>query len=283
MSQDSPLRMQCMEVWGGNQAVERSVETAGLRIWVYSQPYGKARSGGDVHYLSSCASGRITRMLLADVSGHGETVSQVAVALRDLMRQNVNYINQGRFVQAMNQQFTDFSADDLFATALVSTFFAPTQSFSLCNAGHPVPLLFRSRATEWSELNRDCGEANRFTDTPFGIREEATYGQLELKLQTGDMVLSFSDAVTESEDGNGRQIGSTGILRLARELELTKPDLVIPALVKRLTSLADGNLQQDDATLLLIQATGGGPSLKNNLLSPFRLLGPVVDRTKLDY
>ena len=41
------------------------------------------------------------------------------------------------------------------------------------------------------------------------------YGQLEVKLRTGDMVLSFSDAVTESEDGNGRQLGSAGILRLA--------------------------------------------------------------------
>ena len=95
MKQDNPTRMQCMEVWGGNQSVERSVETAGLKIWVYSRPYGKAHSGGDVHYLSSCASGRITRMLLADVSGHGESVSQIAVALRDLMRQNVNYIRAG--------------------------------------------------------------------------------------------------------------------------------------------------------------------------------------------
>ena len=82
---------------GWNQAVERSVETAGLKIWVYSRPYGKAHRGGDVHYLSSCESGRVTRMLLADVSGHGESVSQVAVALRDLMRQNVNYIKQARF------------------------------------------------------------------------------------------------------------------------------------------------------------------------------------------
>ena len=269
-----------MEVWGGNQSVERSVETAGLKIWVYSRPYGKAHSGGDVHYLSSCASGRITRMLLADVSGHGESVSQIAVALRDLMRQNVNYIKQARFVQAMNQQFTEFGEHDLFATALVSTFFAPSQSFSLCNAGHPVPLLFRNDKSEWSELSSNCDEAEH-TNTPFGIIEQASYGQLEIKLRTGDMVLSFSDAVTESEDGNGRQLGSAGILRLARDLQVTTPELVIPTLVDRLTSLADGNLHQDDATMLLIQATGAGPTLKNNLLAPFRLFGSVADKTKL--
>ena len=116
---------------------------------------------------------------------------------------------------------------------------------------------------------------------PFGITQEASYGELGIKLRTGDMVLSFSDAVTESEESNGRQLGSAGILRLARELELTTPELVIPTLVERLTSLADGNLQQDDATMLLIQATGGGATLKNNLLAPFRLFGPVADKTKL--
>ena len=180
----------------------------------------------------------------------------------------------------MNQQFIEFGEHDLFATALVSTFFAPSQSFSLCNAGHPVPLLFRSDKSEWSELSSDCDETEH-ANTPFGIIEKASYGQLEIKLRTGDMVLSFSDAVTESEDGNGRQLGSAGILRLAHDLQLTTPELVIPTLVDRLTSLADGNLHQDDATMLLIQATGAGPTLKNNLLAPFRLFGSVADKTKL--
>ena len=123
MNHNDAERMECMEVWGGNQCVDRSFQTPGLKVWVYSRPFGQAVGGGDVYYLSSCASGRITRMLLADVSGHGEMVSQMAVALRDLMRPNVNYIRQTRFVQAMNQQFSEFSEQGGFATALASTFF----------------------------------------------------------------------------------------------------------------------------------------------------------------
>ena len=84
MHKTNPESMKCMEVWGGHQAVDQSLQMPGLKVWVYSRPYGKAIGGGDVYYLSFCASGRITRMLLADVSGHGETVSQVAVGLRDL-------------------------------------------------------------------------------------------------------------------------------------------------------------------------------------------------------
>ena len=63
--------MQCMEVWGGNQTADSGVIMAGLDAWVYSKPFGGADGGGDVYYVSSCATGRITRLLVADVSGHG--------------------------------------------------------------------------------------------------------------------------------------------------------------------------------------------------------------------
>ena len=70
--------MQCMEIWGGNQMVDNHVVMPGLDAWVYSRPYGQAAAGGDVHYVSSCATGRITRLLIADVSGHGSQVAQTA-------------------------------------------------------------------------------------------------------------------------------------------------------------------------------------------------------------
>lgn len=282
--QADPDRMQCMEVWGGNQAVERSFKTPGLKIWIYSRPYGQAVGGGDVYYISSCASGRITRMLLADVSGHGELVANIAVGLRDLMRQNVNYIKQTRFVRAMNHQFSEFSADDRFATALVATFFSPTQSFCLCNAGHPPPMIFRQTTSEWTELKIEPVTTRRVIDTPLGITSDADYHQHDVRLDTGDMVLSFSDAVTESEDANGRQLGQSGVLRLLRDLPAKKdPEVVLPAIVEAIKARSADNLNQDDATLLLCQATGDSPSLKNNLLAPFRLLSSVADHTNLRF
>ena len=281
MSQTTSDRMECMEVWGGNQATDRNFQTPGLNIWIYSRPYGQATGGGDVYYLSSCASGRITRMLLADVSGHGETVSRVAMGLRDLMRKNINFIKQTRFIRAMNQQFTESCHEDGFATALVSTFFAPTKTFTLCNAGHPAPFVYRRSTSDWTEMTSDAEPSERLSDTPLGVVDEASYCQLATRLQPGDMVLSFSDALTESLDASGRPLGVQGISELIRELDISEPETMIPTLVERITALSAHNLNQDDATLLLCQATGGGPSLKKNLLAPFRFFRPVVDRTQL--
>ena len=63
-------QMSCMEVWGGNIATDTSIDRPGLSCRVYSQSFGDGDAGGDVYYLSSCASGRLTRFLLADVCGH---------------------------------------------------------------------------------------------------------------------------------------------------------------------------------------------------------------------
>src|SRR5947207_10019185 len=123
---NSERHMTCMEVWGGNQAADSGVIMAGLDAWVYSKPFGQADAGGDVYYVSSCATGRITRLLVADVSGHGASVSEIAGNLRHMMRRFVNYLDQSRFVGEMNRQFTEHSKLGNFATAVVTTFFAPT-------------------------------------------------------------------------------------------------------------------------------------------------------------
>jgi serine phosphatase RsbU (regulator of sigma subunit) len=281
MSNPETEPLQCMEVWGGNCAVERKFETAGLRIWAFSRPFEQAKSGGDVYYLSSCASGRITRMLLADVSGHGQRVAAVATSLRDLMRRNINTIKQTRFVSAMNRQFAELNDGQNFATALVTTFFAPTKTLALCNAGHPPPLIYRQKTDSWRELVATDNASAEIADTPLGVANEAVYGQLNVVLEPGELVLSFSDSVSESESAAGEQLGAKGVLRLVSTLGVAENSEIIPALVAQITAMNDRNLKQDDTTILLIEATGTGATWKNNLLAPLRLMRAAGDNTQL--
>jgi hypothetical protein len=54
----------CNEVWGGNRTFHGPIELPGLRGVLFSQPCEGGR-GGDVHYLSVCGSGLVSRALLA--------------------------------------------------------------------------------------------------------------------------------------------------------------------------------------------------------------------------
>ncbi len=173
-------RMQCMEVWGGNQKANRHLEMPGLEAWIFSEPHQRARGGGDVYYVSSCASGRITRLLLADVSGHGADASKSAIGLRELMRRNVNIIQQTKFVRAMNQQFAESEKDHRFATALVCSYFSPTGRLTLCNAGHPDPL-YLQRDGQWAALSQQTA-TRRAGDFPLGVIDDADYSQIDLAL-----------------------------------------------------------------------------------------------------
>ena len=169
----TPDRMQCMEIWGGNRAIDKNFEAPGLDIYVHSSPYEDSPTGGgDIYYLTSCASGRISRFLLADVSGHGEAVSNIAVSLRDLLRENVNRISQEKFVTKMNREFGEATDGSLFATAVVATFFEPKKSLSVSVAGHPYPIYYKASQQTWVHL--DPAESDEgLENLPLGVHEES--------------------------------------------------------------------------------------------------------------
>src|SRR5271154_3906511 len=115
--------MQCMEIVGSNRAVRRTIAAPGLDIWIDSRPLGRGAWGGDVHYLSTCGGGYVTRLALADVAGHGESADGMAIALRKLMRKYINTLDQTRFARALNQELAAAAESDRFVTALLLTYF----------------------------------------------------------------------------------------------------------------------------------------------------------------
>ena len=100
--------------------------------------------GGDVHYVTLCGGGVITRIVVADVSGHGSVVAEFSSSLRSLLRKNINQKSQKRLVERLNRQFTEMAEMRRFATALVITYLASHDRLSVCNAGHPRPLFYRA-------------------------------------------------------------------------------------------------------------------------------------------
>src|SRR5262249_36171196 len=87
---ETPHGLVCTEVWGGNRKVSRTIELPSLRAWVASHPINDEEGGGDLHYMSVCDYDLISRVALADVSGHGQDVSAVTQTLRQLMHENIN-------------------------------------------------------------------------------------------------------------------------------------------------------------------------------------------------
>jgi sigma-B regulation protein RsbU (phosphoserine phosphatase) len=279
MADDDGQYMQCMEVWGGSQLTTSSVQLGGLDAWVYSKPYKNADNGGDVYYASSCATGRINRLLLADVSGHGDAVAESALALRKLMRRYVNFLDQSKFVRSLNRQFSVMSRRGRFATAIATTFFEPTRVLTVCNAGHPPPLLYSASTQSWSilEMPRE-NESDAPTNVPLGILDIVDYEQFDVELQEGDLVLCYTDALVESKDNKGELLGPGGLLSIVETVKLDQSENFIQLLLTEIESRFTGNLSEDDVTVLLLAPKARAPriSFRQKLNAGMRIFGSLL-------
>jgi serine phosphatase RsbU (regulator of sigma subunit) len=246
--------LHCMEIWQGNQGTEHEVNTPGLDVWVYSQPHRGEAHGGDVHYVSLCGGGVITRILVADVSGHGEAVAEVAKSLRDLMRRNINRKNQTRLVGALNREFTRISGQGRFATAVAATYLTTGDSLTICNAGHPRPLWYRASEQKWRLLT---GEGATAMDLPLGIDASSGYSQFRVDLGKGDLALIYTDALIEARDRQGRILGEKGLLGLASELTPDRPGVFGRKLLEAVGRYREGQEADDDVTLLALYHNAG--------------------------
>src|SRR5262249_7597809 len=157
------------------------------------------------------------------VSGHGSAVSETAANLRTLMRRYVNYIDQTQFVRSMNQQFAAMAKIGTFATAIVTTFFAPNRHLSLCNAGHPPPMVYRAKTTRWELLDRARQTDEAVANIPLGIEGDlSSYDQFEVRLDVGDLVLCYTDSLMESHRADGEMLGTQGLLQIVQTLDATQ-------------------------------------------------------------
>jgi serine phosphatase RsbU (regulator of sigma subunit) len=225
-----------------------------------------------VHLVSSCANGRISRVLLADVSGHGEAAEARADDLRRIMRRFANHLAPDGFLQQVSGVFEQSSAAHEFATAVVATFLASDRGLTIAHAGHPPSLFFEAQRRRWSSLAGDDEEDN----LPLGLDPSGRYSRHERRMAQGDMVLYYSDAWIEASKADGGALGVEGFRGLVEEVDVRAPETFFPRLRTAFAESVGGVPEQDDATLVLMRATGRGPRWRDRLLSTPRTLGALL-------
>jgi sigma-B regulation protein RsbU (phosphoserine phosphatase) len=252
---------QCMEIWGGIEPVQRAVSTPGLDLWVYSQPFEGDAQGGDVYYVTLCGGGIITRIVVADVSGHGSSVAEFALSLRSILRKNINQKSQKRLVERLNRQFTEMAGLRRFATALIITYLASTNRLSVCNAGHPRPLFYNVASGTWSLLAPHVDGAPKSGNLPLGLDEETSYKTFDLALARGDCAVFYTDALIEAADESGKLLGENGLLEAAGRLDATvsSPRVLGTGLVREVDRYRGRPEPGDDVTLIVLRHSASGP------------------------
>ena len=228
-------------------------------------------------------------MLLADVAGHGDSVSDLSAKLRKAMHKSINTVDQAKLARVLNKAFDEISGGAKFATALLMTYYAPSGHLIFVNAGHPPPLLCRAGSNTWTAIDQDAPDVLTQTtkdirvgikNLPLGIIRSTDYEQIAIEIHDGDQVYAYTDGYIEAQSQNGKLLGVEGFMTIlsavSQALPLERkgemPTLVLEEIQRQGYELAD-----DDHTMLTFLHNGQGkskvgiPTLSNLLKNGFGL------------
>lgn len=246
-------RLACFELWSGNRSADHFVELPGLQGWVYSEPLEQNAGGGDVHYLSVCSKGMVSRVALADVAGHGRGASLVAENLRHMLQRHTDNWDQSALMRELNEAFAKRVVEGEYATAAVLGFYFETGELLFTNAGHPPVLWYHAGEKSWDFLEHGTPFAVDIEGLPLGLIPGTTYSQTGVRVRADDMFVLYTDGITEAMDPSGNELGHRGLLRMAREVGADSPAHVSRALMAGVEAFRAGGPRRDDETLLVLQ------------------------------
>ena len=150
--------LKCAETWASSQSGSTVAHLPGVRVWVYSNAFGASDAGGDVHYISVCPSCIVSRVALADVSGHGVAVESLGTKLRELMQKHLAALDQANLMSDLNQAVRRELDGIHYATMVAIGFHGRRGLLVMTNAGHPPPLWYRANRGDWEWLEPQRAE-----------------------------------------------------------------------------------------------------------------------------
>jgi len=250
----------CGEVRGGNGTVHERVGLPGLQGILYSRPCVGAQ-GGDIHYLSICGSGLMARVCLADVAGHGETISAVGAEMHAHLRQSVDVVDERRVLTRFQDRLARREIRAM-TTAVLATYYPPRHRLTVCYAGHPHGWLYRAEARRWHRLAVDVPEPTSrpaFVDLPVGTPFVSTYNRHRFRVAPGDRMLLVTDGVLDTVSPADEPFDRRGIEALLAD-QSASLDGLASRLLDALHEHADTErLAHDDVTFLLTEFVEGPP------------------------
>ena len=244
----------CAEIASGNERIASLFELPGLAAWVHSVPVGTVDAGGDVHYVSLCPSCIVSRIALADVSGHGQAVAALGGKLREFMQRHLRELAQGALMRDLNQAVQEELGDVHYATMVAVGWHSRRGLLVLTNAGHPPPLWYRAARQEWRWLETPvANERDRPAGVPLGLLGDIDYNRTLVKLELGDLVVLYSDGASEAMTPAGDELGRDGLVRIARGLDATSAEAFGAQLTAALCAFRAGGEPLDDQTIIVLR------------------------------
>jgi sigma-B regulation protein RsbU (phosphoserine phosphatase) len=215
---------------------------AGLEIAGMMLP---ARGVGGDYYDYIPIDAHTIQIVIADVAGKGVSAALLMSATAAGMRLEANHDqNMLQQVERLNAQIGAVSDPEKYVTLLAAEIDTRKQTIRFVNCGHNPALLFRAKAGTLTRLNSSC--------PPIGLAPEETCELASEELAAGDVLVFYTDGVTEAENRLGEEFGMERLTAaVLSDSSLSAEDLM----TNIYNASADfcGDHFNDDVTILVVK------------------------------
>jgi len=220
------------------------------RLDLYGKNVPSRFVGGDYFDIIPVGTGKFL-IAIGDVSGKGVPAALLMSMLQASLRtQSMDLRPVNQAVSTLNSLVVEMTTPEQFATFFLAMVDVADMSFTYCNAGHCYPILAR---TENGSSFISEG------DLVLGVLREASFSEYKIELSQGNLLVLYTDGVTEAAGVNREQYGEK---RLKSFLDSLPPSLgareVVEGVERAVLEFTGTDELSDDMTLLAIRVLASG-------------------------
>jgi sigma-B regulation protein RsbU (phosphoserine phosphatase) len=221
----------------------------GLKVLGMCDP---ARTVSGDYYDYQLVDGRLA-IAIGDVAGKGISAALLMATIQAAMRMELRAsaevaasmnglrFSTARMVSELNQQLYATTSPEKFATFFFAIYDPATGVITYTNAGHLQPLLIRDGAPTRLDVN----------GTIVGAFPFSKYEESKLALQSGDLLVCYTDGITEPENEYGEMFGEERLIELVAKNAARDDSQIIESVMEAVRQWTGVPELSDDMTLLL--------------------------------
>ncbi|MEM7602825.1 MAG: PP2C family protein-serine/threonine phosphatase, partial [Verrucomicrobiota bacterium] len=187
---------------------------------------------------------------IGDVSGKGIAASLIMAMCRSNLRSRASdNLSPASVLHAVNRSIFPDIKEDMFVSLLYLILERGSNEVTLARAGHEPPVLFR-QATGEIELIEPPGLAAGIDEGPVFKRSVKDY---RFNMESGDILLLYTDGVIESEAKDGDEFGTERLSKAVEAYSKLSSEDLVSRIRRDVSEFSTGMAQTDDITLIAIE------------------------------
>lgn len=225
---------------------QKSPAIPGLQCATFYKP---ARSiGGDYYDFISLEDGT-WGIAVGDVSGKGIGAALVMATLQASLRAQTlpPRPNIQTLMKNVNIVVRESSPTEFFASLFYAEYEPVTRRLTYVNAGHNPPVVLRRSYGRCKFLSLHAG------GVPVGALDESHYDARTFQLERGDVLVAYTDGLTESDNPGGSAFGQERLKRILCSCSANQPQEILEHILRDLSAHSAGRPQVDDLTLVVMR------------------------------